>query len=356
MSAPDAKHGNPSHEQLVDVADQLAECGIHRVGLTGGEPLVRDDFLQIVDELCVRDIRISMVYTNGMLVDERLLDGLAARGVRPSFQVSFDGLGWHDWLRGVDGVEKRTLAAIELLAKRGHSVSVPICLHRHNVPAVIPTVARLAGLGVEHVRVGGMFELGNWTGEDLAEARLREDEFHEAAGRIAVDYFAAGAPVALSIGGDFSYKLGDEAWSISVREKCAPGEADRTPSCPLLTKICYIGADGAVAPCQGMADTILGPELLNVWKTPLRDILRDPGFTELCRATVGDVRRANEKCRGCDHFERCGGGCREAALVADGAYLGIDPNLCSYFKGGWEQRHREVIQPAFEAYREHAGL
>ena len=56
MSAPNAKHGSPTHEQLMDVVEQLAECGVCSVGITGGEPLVRKDFLDIVDALVEREI------------------------------------------------------------------------------------------------------------------------------------------------------------------------------------------------------------------------------------------------------------------------------------------------------------
>ena len=49
MSAPQAKHGNPTHEEIIRVADQLAECGIFRVGITGGEPLIRKDLFAIID-------------------------------------------------------------------------------------------------------------------------------------------------------------------------------------------------------------------------------------------------------------------------------------------------------------------
>ena len=36
MSAPTGKHGSPSYEEIIRVADMLAECGVFRVGLTGG--------------------------------------------------------------------------------------------------------------------------------------------------------------------------------------------------------------------------------------------------------------------------------------------------------------------------------
>ena len=51
MSAPDAKFGQLSHEQVMDIARQIIDCGIREVSLTGGEPLVRRDFFDIVDTL-----------------------------------------------------------------------------------------------------------------------------------------------------------------------------------------------------------------------------------------------------------------------------------------------------------------
>jgi len=107
MSAPNAKHGSPTHEQLMDVVEQLAECGVCSVGITGGEPLVRKDFLDIIDALVEREIAVSTIYTNGWLVDEVLLDELEKRGVRAGFQLSFDGVGCHDFLRGVSGAEEK---------------------------------------------------------------------------------------------------------------------------------------------------------------------------------------------------------------------------------------------------------
>ena len=51
MSAPHAKLGELSHDVLMQVVEQIAACGIPAVSLTGGEPLLRKVFFEIVDAL-----------------------------------------------------------------------------------------------------------------------------------------------------------------------------------------------------------------------------------------------------------------------------------------------------------------
>ena len=58
MSAPSAKFSEMTHSQIMDIVNQLADCGVINVSLTGGEPLVRSDFLEIVDALLERGIHI----------------------------------------------------------------------------------------------------------------------------------------------------------------------------------------------------------------------------------------------------------------------------------------------------------
>ena len=51
LSAPSAKLGELPHETMLEIIEQLAACGVQQVSLTGGEPLVRGDWWQLVDAL-----------------------------------------------------------------------------------------------------------------------------------------------------------------------------------------------------------------------------------------------------------------------------------------------------------------
>lgn len=350
MSAPHAKHGAPSRAEIMNVVDQLAECGVFSVGITGGEPLIREDFPEIIDALNEREIAVTTIYTNGWLVDEALLDTLEKKGVRPSFQLSFDGIGWHDFLRGVPGAEEKTLTALRLMQKRGYTVSVSMCIHRKNADVLRETVKLLASLGVRSLKCGAIMELGEWVSPEVAALRLTKREELELFEKYVPNYFEDDAPLSIMLSGAFLYEKGSDRWGIFYHRECPQEKEDQWLSCPVSGEAFYIGADGMVAPCQGMCDCGFGKNFPTLRERPLREILTDSNYVNLSYTTVGDVRRGNAECRKCEYVDRCSGSCRNAALMAGDNYYGVDPDACFFFKNGWEERIHAVAQPAFDAY------
>lgn len=350
MSAPHAKHGAPTHEQIISIADQLAECGVLSVGLTGGEPLIREDFPEIIDALNQRDIGVSIIYTNGWLVDEKLLDELEKRGALCPFQLSYDGIGMHDFLRGVPGAEERTIRALKLLQERNIPVSVSMCLHRKNRHTLRESVRLLASLGVSSLKVGNMLELGEWASPEMQELQITPAEQQELFLEYIPQYFEDNAPLSIMLGGSFMYTPGDDHWGIYHEQPCSAEDEGTAPSCGVLLKNFYIGAEGMVVPCMSMGDSGYAPRFPNLFQTPLKEILRESEYTRLARATVKEIRDRSGKCRDCGFIDRCSGGCRAAALFAVDDYYGVDPEICRFFKNGWDKQIREVTQPVFEAY------
>ena len=350
MSAPQAKHGTPSWEQLIDVADQLAECGVFNVGITGGEPLIRGDLLPLLDELEKRDIAVTAIYTNGWLMNKALLDALEERRMRPAFQLSFDGVGQHDFLRGVDGAEDRTLEALGILQERGYRVSVSMCLHRGNVGTIAETVRLMGSLGVLSMKIAPMMELGAWANPEMRQLYLTEDEALQAYCDYIPQYFEDDAPVDIMLGGCFMFRREGKPWGIYNVRPCFAEEEGKMPSCGVLLKNFYVSAEGRVAPCMGMDDCTYAANFPNLHERPLREILTDPAFTRLERATVKDVRDANPECRSCEYVDRCTGGCRNNVLIHTDDYYGIDKELCRFFEGGWEKKVAAIAEPAYQAY------
>ncbi len=200
MSAPDAKYGELDHETAMSIAHQIVDCGIADVTLTGGEPLVRPDFFDIVDVLLDGGVHISQIYSNGRQVTDELLKKLEDRGVRPEFNMSFDGVGWHDWLRGVPGAEKHVADAFLRCREHGFPTGSEMCIHQRNKHTLRETVRFLASVGCTSLKVTTISDVGAWKEGGYGPAIEIEELFQTYLDYIP-QYYADGMPLALQLGG-----------------------------------------------------------------------------------------------------------------------------------------------------------
>ena len=350
VSAPHTKFGHPTTEQLLSLVDQMAECGIASVSITGGEPLIREDFWQIIDAVSDHGINLSVIFTNGYLVNEELLDGLEARGLHPGFQMSYDGIGWHDWLRGFKGAEAAVDRAFALLNSRGYHVDAAMCLHKGNIDTIRESVLHLASLGVKSLKINRIQELGEWENAS-EEVALTEDESLKAYLDYIPQYFEDEAPLAITLDGAFRYDRNEPKLVITdyVRPCVTDEKSEKRLSCGILKNGMYIGPDGTVCPCMSMADCEVR-DWPNVFEEPLREILGETLFMDRCSVTVGQVRDGNDECRSCKWIEKCSGGCRAAAIAKSSNYFAPEPAQCHFFKAGWYDRFEEVGKKALEEF------
>lgn len=137
-----------STEEWRGVLDQLAELGIVKVNLTGGEPLLRRDAPELISYALDRGIRTVHVNTNATLLDPRRREAVLAAGAR-SFNISVDGPDaiTHEDVRGVRGSFDRTMQNLRaLIAERerlGLRLHLNFTVLRSNV-GQLPRIARLA--------------------------------------------------------------------------------------------------------------------------------------------------------------------------------------------------------------------
>lgn len=344
MSAPHALLPQPSTEECLAIVDQIADCGIPRVSLTGGEPLIRKDFLRIVDRLIERDIRIDVIMTNGSLVDGELLDAFDERGIRPEFNMSFDGPErWHDWIRGVDGAYGSVRRALALCHDRGFVTGVELVLHKGNVSALRESVNELASLGVSALKVNGLACVGE--GEAISGYALSDEELLETFLEYIPHFFEDGAPLPkLQLSGFFSYFEG----RITLGGERNPDGEDHgsAPICGSALSTMYLGSDGRIWPCVGMSERGFMAELFPTLEgMTLKEALNDPFYVGFITRTLDNYLDCNPACRVCGYKNRCGGGCRASAIAANkGADLmAVDPKTCIVFKGGYYDRLRELV-------------
>lgn len=108
--------------------DQAVKMGIPKLDYFGGEPLIREDIVELVRYGTRRGLYISLT-TNAWLLDKNLLHELKAAGIN-CINVSLDSTdpAEHDRLRGREGIFNRAVMAIKLC-------------HEARVPCIVSTYA-----------------------------------------------------------------------------------------------------------------------------------------------------------------------------------------------------------------------
>lgn len=152
--------------EVLAVLGQLHDQGVHSVELTGGEPLLRQDFAEIFAFCCERFGLVGLL-TNGMLLTPEIADLLASYPRRVFVGVSLDGprAEIHDRLAGVEGAFARTLAGMRNLRKRGVPFRASMCVTQLNLLAVESTLELALELGARWFGYNLAFPVGR--GEDL---------------------------------------------------------------------------------------------------------------------------------------------------------------------------------------------
>ena len=118
------------------IFSEIADAGCLWLLLTGGEPFLRRDFLQIYDDAKHKGF-ITTIFTSGTLLTERIADHLAEW--RPfSIEISLYGAtqATYERVTGIPGSHSRCMRGIELLLERHLPLklkSVLITLNQHEL-------------------------------------------------------------------------------------------------------------------------------------------------------------------------------------------------------------------------------
>lgn len=347
MSAPtrmDAPQGDEfSHEDCMEIVRQMEAAGVRTVTLTGGEALVRQDFFEIVDALLAAGILVTTVMSNGLLVNEKILGEFEQRGIKPEFSISFDGVGWHDWLRGVAGAEKAAERAFSLCRERGFATSAEYCLHRGNLGALRESVKFLASLGVSSLKVNRLSLEGEAAG--IADYAISCEEEYQAYLDYIPQFYEDGKPLDLMLSGFFYYHDGKHrSGSVKNREEQDCGDYCL---CGHARNYMYITPEGFMVPCIPMGSSEGGKRHFpNIHETTIAAALRDSRYMGFIDTRLRDYFAHNPGCAVCQYKNRCAGGCRGHVAAEGGGddLLARDEDTCRFFCDGWYDKLNELME------------
>ena len=340
MSAPHAAWGELSHQKCIDIIDQMADCGIHQVVLTGGEPLIRRDFFELVDRMTEKGIVISCIMSNGLLVNERLLDQLEARGLKPEFNMSFDGVGCHDWLRNVKGAEKKVLDAFRLCKERGFATGAEYCLHKGNMHAFRESVKLLDSLGCRSLKVNRLNLEGEAT--EIADYALTAEQENSFYLDYITHYYEDEISLVLMLNGVF-YGHGKRKPQISMCKIHENEPHDNYAICGHARNVMHITADGRIVPCIPLGMDSTREMFPDIDKVSLKQSLNDSDYMSFINTRLKDYFLLQPECANCEYRNRCAGGCRGRAAMG-GNIWGKDADACYFFRGGWYDKTKVLLE------------
>lgn len=342
ISSGDNCYGELPLEKCYEIIEQCKKANVNMVALTGGEPLVRKDFWKIVDRLLENHIKILQVFTNGMAVTPQFMDEFNERSIDPNyFIISYDGVGCHDWLRGVNGAEKKAIEAIKLIKSRGYAVYVSMSLHMGNIDSLIDTYELMKSFGVEHFKAISIVETGNWKKQDSNSISI--DRIYREYIKLLEKYAADNMPIGLSLGGFFHCEGGTSKYEIPFIKGTGNCEMCLQTLCETIRLFPYLLPDGRVLPCIAMSGSemeAIAPNIFDEGQS-LEKALSDSPIDAYTKYTYKDLFERNTECASCENRYICTG-CRANAL-ANGGYFEKDPLACCFFKIGYEQKIRAIM-------------
>jgi radical SAM protein with 4Fe4S-binding SPASM domain len=279
------------------------EAGCRVVTFSGGEPLLRPDFRELL-AYCHRRGLESILITNGGLLDDETLAFCLDHTVT-MFELTLLGAdaATHDALTRTPGSWERALEAMARLYEAGTPWCGVFVATRENVGQVRETIEMITALGATAI----MFNRFNPGGEGARHLDLMPtiEQVHDALE--VVDEMAATYGLSASASIPIMPCLLDTSPYTHVGfGYCAAG----------LDNAYYtVGPDGQMRPCNHTA-TVMG----DLRRQSVKEILDGP-------ALAAFLKPAPDVCLPCPGLETCRGGCRAAAEVCFGSLAEPEPWL-----------------------------
>jgi len=336
MSAPSRQQAKLSFLDITRLVNQLVEANVTSVSLTGGEPFLREDLLDIIRLLASKKIRLLDIYTNGTLISDSMLKELSTLKVQPMFRISFDGCGTHDLMRGTQGIEGVVLNAIRRIRKAGFDVTVATSLDKTNIDSLMATYEQMKKLdlyawGVARPQPVGCGR-GVTTGLSLKEmADVCELLLHR--------WLEDGQPFIIGLEAFYSgSKFGAEDCDfLASKNFSLEGYA-----CSSCRQWPYLAPDGQLLPCISYVDTDFTDSLPNLLENELPVAWNNRVLRSLLDIKKSDVIAQNNECATCKMLNDCKTGCRTSALIGSGNLLSKDIMACELWKGGYKRHFSEM--------------
>ena len=308
--------------QWIAVMRQARALGAAQLGFSGGEPLMRDDLEDLIDEGHRLSFYTNLI-TSGVGLTEKRIARMKEAGldhIQLSFQDSTREM--NDFLSSTKTFDLKARVA-KLIKQYDYPMVLNVVLHRHNLDHVARIIDMAIALDVEYLELANTQYYG-WGLMNRAQLMPTQEQLQKAE----------------AVVNEYRAKLGQSLRILFV----VPDYFETRPK-PCMngwgSVFLAVTADGTALPCHA-AQSIPGIEFPNVTQQSVHDIWHE---SEAFNRFRGDAWM-KEPCRSCPEKVKDFGGCRCQALALTGDAANADP-VCD------KSPHHGTVQRIVMQAREH---
>ncbi|MDY0339981.1 MAG: radical SAM protein [Coriobacteriia bacterium] len=301
-----------SDEETIDVVRRMGEAGVPVVFLSGGEPMMRPNFWDILAEVNKQGVRPT-ISTNCTMIDEAAAKRLKEYGVRWIATSMYGPADFHDEMVGVPGTHARVLRAITALRAENVGVVLKTALSVDTWPYIFDIIQMAKDRDCGMIYICDLITSGRSEGED--DARVTVEQWRELADFIVEDMMDPDL--------QFEYDVGALPSVIPyIAERFIERGVDVSKglerlkimsACPVGKGHMNLSSEGNIMPCQFAQDWIVGN-------------IREMSFAEATEKLYQiDLQEAEGMCapENCEYSRICRG-CHAKAWQREGNYMAED--------------------------------
>jgi radical SAM protein with 4Fe4S-binding SPASM domain len=308
--------------EIKGLVDEIKPLQTEHIGISGGEPLLREDLFEIIRFIEKADMRVSSLFTNALLVNADIISAILACRSKFTIFTSLDaitpaGMKFRGFERREGSIVlKRVISNIKKLVASGIPVVINTVVARHNAKDLLRMYKVIRYLGIKSWRIGFPKRAGFF--------KNNFHEFEEDWGRVLNLCFTLlkhhlneGQPFHLQIEYLFREELFKNFRLLSENDFVCDYE-ERKESC-------CIKPNGDVVSCAYCNDFVIG----NIRQSRLSDIWYSQDMQTIKNMRIGDVAG----CRDCNLRAYCATGCRINAFFTHGDFChATDDHACKAVK------------------------
>lgn len=299
-------------EETIDIVRRMGEAGVPVVFLSGGEPMMRPNFWEILAEVNAQGVRPT-ISTNCTMIDETSAKRLAEYGVRWIATSMYGPPEFHDAMVGVPGTHARVVAAVKALRAEGIGVVLKTALSKSTWPYIFDIIQMAKDLDCGMVYICDLITAGRSEGED--DARVSVEQWRELADFIVEDMLDRELKFEYDVGALPSVipYIAERFIERGVDVSKGLERLKTISACPVGKGHMNLNSAGGIMPCQFAQDWVVGN-------------IREMSFAEATEALYQlDLQESEGMCapEACDYSRICRG-CRAKAWQRTGNAMAED--------------------------------